>query len=195
MIEINLLPEELRLKSRSGVSFNLKDMDPKKVLYLIPLVIGLLIIVHIYFAGMTIIRSMSLGSLNRQWAKLEPERKKLENFQKEFNVSNADSQFLQQLLVSRVTWADKLNALSLDLPSGIWFEELLVSDRAFSLKGSVVSTVKIEMNLVNKFMDNLKNDANFSKDFSSLELGSINRREIQTYDIMDFILEGNIKAK
>ena len=30
MIEINLLPEELRLKAKSGVSFNLKDMDPKK---------------------------------------------------------------------------------------------------------------------------------------------------------------------
>ncbi|MDD4899678.1 MAG: PilN domain-containing protein [Candidatus Omnitrophica bacterium] len=195
MIEINLLPEELRLKAKAGASFSLKDMDPKKILYLIPAVLGLLIIVHLYLAGLTIFQSMRLAGLNRQWAKLEPERKKLENVQKEFNVSTADSQFLQQLLNTRVTWADKLNALSRDLPSGIWFEELIVSDRAFSLRGSVVSTAKVEMNLVNKFMDNLKNDANFSRDFSSLELGSINRREIAVFDIMDFILEGNIKVK
>ena len=193
MIEINLLPEELKLKTKKKVSFNFSNIDQKKLIYLVPVVFGILILIHVCLAGLTIIASVRLGNLNRQWVKLEPERKKLESFQKESNISSADGQFLQQLSVQRVNWAEKLNSLSLSLPSGIWFEEMLISDKAFSLRGSIISLAKEEMNIVNRFIENLKNDPKFFKDFNSLELGSINRRQIKSYDIMDFVLEGNIK--
>ncbi|MDD5595785.1 MAG: PilN domain-containing protein [Candidatus Omnitrophica bacterium] len=195
MIEINLLPEELKLKTKKKISFDFSSIDQKKIIYLVPVVFGVLILIHIYLAGLTIVQGVRLGSLNKQWVKLEPERKKLEFFQKESNISSADSQLLQQLNVQRVNWAEKLDSLSTNLPSGIWLEEILISDKAFSLRGSIISLAKEEMNLVNKFIENLKNDSKFFKDFNSLELGSINRRQIKSYDIMDFILEGNIKSK
>jgi hypothetical protein len=54
---------------------------------------------------------------------------------------------------------------------------------------------KEEVGLINKLLDNLKVLPEFSKDFSSLELSNVQKRNVGGYDIADFVLVGALKTR
>lgn len=195
MIEINLLPEELKLKSKKSAEIKEQQKEIKKLLYVVSAVVGLLLIAHLSMISVTIAKSIHLAALNLQWRKLDPQRKQLEEFQKEYSASSANSQAIQELINKRIDWSEKLNNLSLNLPSGIWFNEISASGKSFNLRGTVVSLAKEEVNLINQFLNNLKRDNSFFKDFVSIELGPLSRRSIQSYDVIDFTLNATLKNK
>lgn len=189
MIEINVLPEELKIKAKKI------GIEPRQILYFIPLVFLILVIIHIYLAGTLIIRNFRLNALNNKWHNLEPQRKTWEDFQREYVVLSDDAKVIQQLISQRINWSEKLNKLSLQLPYGVWFNEISLTSSDLILRGSVISLQKEEMNLINKFMDNLKNDTGFFKDFNTIELSSIQRKVIGGYDVIDFNLAGKLKSR
>lgn len=199
MIEINLLPEELRgkpLKPEKPESVSgLAGLEPKHFLLLLPLAFGILICLHLVVGIFGIARSLQAGMLNKKWASLEPERKSVEEFNDKYNFVSEDNQVIQQLLRSRVIWSEKLNALSLGLPSGAWFEGLSANSKELFLRGAVVSLNKEELGLIKQLIDNLKNDPAFFKDFISLELGSAEKKTLGAYDITEFTLNAVLKAK
>lgn len=189
MIEINLLPEEFKLK----VNKTVRDIKLRQVLYIVPLIFAILLIIHLYLAGVFMVKNVVLSALNAKWKKLSLEKKLVDDFKKEFDELSRQDRIISQLATQRVTWSQKLNKLSLDLPSGIWFNEIIINPKEFSLKASVISLEKEEMNLINILIDNLKNDNDFFKDFYNLELSSVERKVIGGYDIADFILVGKLK--
>ena len=189
MIEINLLPAELRLKAERAPRF----AKTKQILYVIPLFIGIVVIAHLYLAVMFIIGSYQLAALNTKWNKFEPQIKMLEDFKKEYGLLSTDAKGMQQLGSQRVIWSEKLNRLSLDLPYGIWFDSLSLDQKKLVIEGTAISLQKEEMNLINKFMDNLRNDAAFFKGLSNLELGPVQRKAISSYDVLDFVLICTLK--
>lgn len=192
MIEINLLPPELKTKSKITDRVRIES---KYIVYLIGLVFAILIATHIYLAAVNIIRSCQFSVLNNKWQRLEPQRKILEGFKQEYRALSEDARIVQQWTQQRINWAEKLNKLSLNLPSGVWFNEVSLSNKEFTLSGSTVSLEKKEMGLINKFLDNLKKDAVFSKDFNNLELSSVEMGTTGGYDIVSFILTGTLKNR
>jgi len=186
MIEINLVPEGQKIKTNT-------TEESKFILYLIPVIFGLLLLAHIYLLGAFFVKSYQLGLLDKKWKALEPDRRVLENLSKQYNVVLQGDKVIQDLLIQRITWAEKLNKLSLNLPPGIWFNEIYFSGNNFTLNGSVISFQKQEMNLINNFLDSLKKDPGFSRDFIGLELGSIQRKTIATYEVIDFSVSGKLK--
>jgi Tfp pilus assembly protein PilN len=192
MIEINLLPEELKVKTKR---LGKVSIESKYFLYLIPLVSAVLILVHICLAAVGIVKGLQFSQLNNKWKKLQPQRELLNNLKKEYDVVASNAELIQELNSRRLNWSEKLNRLSRDLPSGIWFNEILVSRKDFVLKASVVSLQKEEMSLINKFMDSLKNDTRFLIDFNKLELGLVQKKSVGGYDVVDFILTAKLKAK
>ena len=192
MIEINLLPEDPRFKAKR---IGKVSIESKYFFYLIPLVFAVLIFVHICLAAVGIAKSLQFSQLNSKWKKIQPQRELLNNLKKEYDVVTSGAKVMQELNSRRLNWSEKLNRLSQDLPSGIWFNEILVSRKDFALKASVVSLQKEEMSLINKFIDSLKNDARFLSDFNKLELGSVQKKSLGGYDVVDFILTAKSKAK
>lgn len=202
MIEINLLPEELKARVRikpkkeAGVSgAGPIAFEPKYFIYLIPFILAILVCTHVYLGLVYLVKTGQLGRLNGKWQSLEPQRKELEVFSAEYAVISEDAKALQQILQSRINWAQKLNQLSLGIPSGVWYNEISITPNDFTLHGSVVALQKEELTLVNKLISNLKNGTNFFKDFSNLELNSVQKKTIGGYDIFDFILQGSLKLK
>lgn len=189
MIKINLLSEELKSKPRRIA----EGFELKQILYLIAILFGIIIIIHIYLIGVLIAKNSQVGSLNNKWQRLGSQRKTLEDFRKEYEGLSSDAAIIRKLATSRIAWSEKLNRLSLDLPSGVWLNELSFKQKDFVLKASAVSLQKEELTLINKFVDNLKNDTDFFKDFSSLELGPVQRRAVGSYDIVDFDLQAKLK--
>jgi Tfp pilus assembly protein PilN len=95
----------------------------------------------------------------------------------------------------RVLWAAKLNKLSLNLPSGVWFNQITINAKDIVIQGSVISLVKEEIGLINKLLENLKIDSEFSGDFTSFELSNVQKKNVAGYVIADFILTGVLKAR
>lgn len=188
MIEINLLPPELKIKKQRFL-----DLEPKIFLKLSLLFLGLLVFVHLYLAVWGIFKGSQFSRLNGEWQKLAPQRKELDKFKQDYEFLSQDSRVIQQLALQRINWSEKLNKLSLSLPSGVWFNEITISRKDFTLKGSAVSLKKDEMSLINRFIQGLKNDAEFFKDFNALELNSFQVKTVGGYDTVEFILQATLK--
>ncbi len=192
MIEINLLSEESKVKTKRVGKVSIES---KYFLYLIPLVFAVLILAHICLAAVGIVKSLQFSQLNNKWKKLQPQRELLNNLKKEYDVVASNAKLIQELNSRRLNWSEKLNRLSLNLPSGIWFNEILVSPKDFVLKASVISLQKEEMSLINKFIGSLKNDTRFLSNFDKLELGSVQKKSVGGYDVVDFILTAKLKTR
>ncbi|MFA6358217.1 MAG: hypothetical protein WCY09_06095 [Candidatus Omnitrophota bacterium] len=201
MIDINLLPEESRTKDKlkpasqvavkSGPGFNQDQL----FIYAIPVVLGVFALVHFYLAFNAILKNGKLAALSRKWSQLEPQRKTFDTFNQEFSVNSQDGNAALVLTNQRLLWAQKINKLSLNLPAGVWFNDIAINPKVMTIQGSVVSLQKEEIGLINKLSENLKADAEFSRDFSGFELSNIQKRSVGGYDIADFVLVGNIKVK
>ncbi len=199
MIEINLLPEELRNKvvklKKPEAATTTAGLEAKHFILLIPLVFGILICVQLIIGALSLTKSVQAQMLVGKWKSLETERKALQEFNDKYNLVSEDSQTIQQLMRARVSWSEKLSSLSLNLPSGVWFEELLINSKELVLQGAVVSLNKEELSLIKQLIDNLKNDPVFFKDFNNLEMGSAQKKTFGSYDITEFTLNATLKAK
>jgi Tfp pilus assembly protein PilN len=201
MIEINLLPEELRSKIKGRLSSGAKDaahsvlLQERLLLYLIPGILVFLILAHLYLTVLLLTKNAEFASLNRKWIALAPQRKALEEFNRDFSGQEQYSGFLQQQAARRMLWAQKLNELSRQLPAGIWFNEISMHGTNLTVRGSVISLEKNEVGLLNKLLDNLKATSAFARDFSGFELNNLQKRTVGGYDIADFVIVGTLKTK
>jgi len=189
MIEINLLPEESRIK-KEKITFR-PDLLP----YMVIPAVAMLILLHAGIFITLFIKGHQLRELDNKWEALEPERKTFAVLSSEYAISSQDAMAVRDALSRRVLWAEKLNRLSLDLPAGVWFNELNFSGTDFKLNGSAVSVQNEEIKLINKFLDNLQKDQQFCADFKDLELGPMKRRALPGYEVVDFTLSGALKKK
>lgn len=186
MIEINLLPEDLKQKAKSKSS----NFELKYLLLLIPLFFGIIILLHLYLGITALVKVGQASVLTGKWKQLQPQMQELDNFNKGSAAQSSDDQAVQQFLSQRIYWSLKLNKLSEYVPDGIWFNNLSIGSKEFLLAASVVSLQKEEMSLINKFISNLNADKDFMKDFSALELSSVQKRVKGSYEITDFVLRG-----
>jgi Tfp pilus assembly protein PilN len=204
MIEINLLPEELKIKTKgrsleAAVGTNPAGLAGDQMfIYAVGLVLMLFILAHFYFVFLSLSKNGKLVSLNRQWSGLLQQRKALEEFNQGSSGGTGQGQdfaAVMELVRQRIFWAQKMNSLSLDLPSGVWFDNIALNGKNITIQGSVISLQKEEVDLIDKLLENLKSDAGFSNDFSGFELSKIQKRNVGGYDIADFILVGSLKPR
>lgn len=201
MIEINLLPEELRnkvakaKKPETVVKNPVEGLEPKHAVLLVPVIAIILICAQLFIGIAVLVKGGQLRSLNAKLQSLATQKKGLDEFNAEYNLVSQDSQAIQKLMRERVVWSEKLNKLSLNLPSGIWFSGISVNSKGMVLQGAVVSLNKDDLNLINKLIDSLKIDPVFFKDFSSLDMGSAEKKTVGIYDITDFNLNAPLKGR
>jgi Tfp pilus assembly protein PilN len=193
MIEINLLPEELIVKP--GDKKPLGGFDLRYVVYALPVALVIIVCLHFLLGVMAMVKRSELSSLNIKWQNAEPQRKELEEFNREYVASEQDAALIKPLIDQRISWSQKLNRLSLDLPSGIWFNDITINTKELIIRGSVISTEKIEMSLIKTFMDTLKDDTEFIKNFTTLELGPIQSQPIAGNEISNFTLKATLQTK
>ncbi len=195
MIEINLLPEEQRVKARKPVAPVGPGFDPTYLVYAAPAAIAVLLLVHIFLGFSLFIQQSRLSVLNKDWAGLEGERRNLTSYKSEFEATSQDAQIIDELTNKSVRWSEKLNLLSLELPPGIWFNKISFSRKSLEIDASVFSIENNNVDVVNKYLSNLKKNKEFFKDFSSLETGNMITDKIGSYDVMDFTITGTLKGK
>lgn len=185
MIEINLLPEEMR----RGRPFPVKlDLEMGKVKLLAGgIFAGVLILLLLFSSLGSYIRKRQIIRLMAKEKILAPQRSQVEAVNKELSILKAKMSALDEVTKRRFLWAEKLNQLSDLVLPGIWFTRIRTdSDQHFIIEGSVISKKEEAMASVGKFMKNIREYSPFFKDFSNIKLESVQRKSIDERDVVDF---------
>jgi len=191
MIQINLLPKELRKKKK-------KLKVPDVTLVFLPItaaLVGLLILIQLIMMLAIGINKGTYARLDKEWKEILPDIKMVDALKKEVARIQAKVNAIDELMVKRILWSRKMNDLNDSLIPGIWLTKLnLVSSRGsnevLNLEGSASSAYGDETATVGKFIESLKGNESFFSDFSDIELEGMQRRVIKEIEVMNFKING-----
>lgn len=193
MIEINLVPDNLRKRRKSSSASSGINIPLEVIIGLGGGLVIILVLIHVLLLGVNVTRLSGYKSLQAQWAKIEPDKKKVDGIITELReLQKRNKDISDSLLGKRNSWSQKLNILSDCLSKGVWFKKISFIEDKFLIEGSAVSRQYEEMTSVHSFMASLKANKDFSKNLSDLELGSIQRKKIKELDIVDFVITAKL---
>lgn len=189
MIDINLVPPEIR-KVRKGKHFLGKINIPLEI------IIGcgggfllLLGMIHVVVLFINLGKVAHLKTLQYQWEAMSTEKKNVDSVVSQMRIFQGKFKALDDIArKGEFSWAQKLNLLSDNIPRGMWFKKIALSDKTLFIEGSTISRGTNEIVSVSRLITKLKKDDVFMQDFSDLELGSIQRRRIKKVDVADFVI-------
>jgi len=209
MIEINLLPQELRKKESPFAKIDFSALSLKNI----PIagvaigVVGLVVAVQLFVSAMSLYYNVTLGSLNRRYGAIAEKKKEADALKLRTAIINKKSGAIDELMLKRFSWAKKLNALSDSMTPGIWLVELNYDEQsvdrsaaamrpgqgkgpgpagALVISGYAAGAGEQGAALVGKFIKNLKESEVFFSDFNQIELVSIKADRVQNQEVMNF---------
>lgn len=193
MIEINLIPPQLRKSKKAGM-FGGNRIPPEIVIGSAGGLLILLVIFHIVLLGINLKNLARQKSLNKVWQEIQPQKAAVDLVLDEMrNIQSSIKTINEVTKKDGPVWAQKLNIISDSLPKGVWINKLSLQDNLFFIDGSAISKQQKEMINVHLFDSNLKDNKSFQEYFTDFEPGSIQRRRVQNLDIVDFLITIKLK--
>lgn len=187
MIDINLVPENLRKRRRTILSSS-------AVKFQIPLeaVVGfcvLLCALCLILLGIFFVRHSQYAKLNKQWKAIAASKQNVDSIINEIRSLQNKINSIEQITTGkRIFWSPKLNDTSDSIPRGVWLTRISLGQKVLLIEGSSVSKMGDEMLSVGAFVSNLKKQKNFMKNLKNIEVGSIQRRQVQSVQLADFLI-------
>jgi hypothetical protein len=223
MIEINLLPPELKKSRRSGPKIDMSKVDFTKLpmLKIAASAIGLIAAVQISVFAFGVLFSVFCGSIERRYNEISATRQEAEKYKTDISQMTRKISAIDELMVKRFSWAKKLNDLSDSVTAGIWLAQLDYDERTIErpkaqpagakadarqstekaleryliISGAASSMGEEGTALIGKFIEKLKNNPSFYSDFGDIELGNIKREQSGNQEIMTFRITCLFKSK
>lgn len=184
MININLLPKNLRKVDR-------KVVLPTNAVFVS--IVVLLVILHLLLAVVWVYKKAQIVYLKRAWAQLDMQYKSSSAFKKEIQDLLAKIRNVETVVARQVSLTEVLSGLNAAVPKWLWLDRFNFSNQRLVIQGSVVSMTQNEMTIIGKFLQDLKSSKAISDSFPKIELTSVQRRLIRNYDVVDFVLTGEMK--
>lgn len=186
MIEINLLPEEMRRQRNPYFKLDLEIMG--KVKFLAGgIVLGILIFLVVILSIGSSARKRQIVRLIGEEQGIEVKRNQVDLLNKEVSALKTKMSVLDEITKRRFVWAQKMKDISDMVLPGIWFTRIYTdSDNRLIMEGSVISKKEEAMASVGKFMKDIRENASFFKDFRDIKLESVQRKSINDRDVVDF---------
>ncbi|RKY42966.1 MAG: hypothetical protein DRP85_01170 [Candidatus Makaraimicrobium thalassicum] len=202
MIELNLLPKELRKKKKRPV-----QMPEIPVL---PVAAGAMVFfvsVHLLVLFMAGSKKSLLKSAEEKWDQMRPQREKTEKIVK--GIASLEKKVIAVRKIAKpdLAWAKLLSGLSQAVIPNIWLSDFELkfsgtgakrkapTDLPFSLDitGYALGRSEEATLLVAKFINSLKRNKDFSGYFEEIELQNMRNREVAGEEAMMFKLECRFK--
>ena len=189
MIDINLVPPELRKKKK-------KSLIPGGVKIPLEMVIGMgggviiiLVLVSIVFFMMNMQRSSVLRGMQKKWAAMQPEKQKTDGVLTILRKLQTDVKSMEGLTSAKsLTWAKKLNILSDHMPRGVWLKKIALNEDSLLIEGSAIARQQSEMIGVHTFASELRQNTDFLEGLKDIEVSSIQTRSVQKIEVADFLI-------
>ena len=207
MIELNLLPEELKRKKKK---IELPDIP------IIPIAAGLvslLVVIQLILGGLISLNQKKLTLLDKKWQELEPKKAELDKIKHKTSDLSKKNQAVEALMLAQLNWSRILNELSNSMTSNVWLTSLTYGEKTErsqappKQKGKKTQvkqkTVKIRSLALSgvafgkggettahiaRFIKALKDNNNFYNAFETIELVGIKKGIIEGQDVMNFDL-------
>ena len=220
MIELNLLPKELR-KKRRKIELPEIPIIPITVAY-----VAILVGIQVILGSAVFLKKQELAGLKKKWQLMEPKKKELDAKKTDISSAVKKVNVIEDLMKQRISWSLLLNEVSNSLTPNIWLTELdyneeitrkstssaksaknkkeniqskaqASSEKTMTLTISGQATGRGEEGTayIARFIKALKENPGFFKDFDDIELVSIKQGSVAGQDIMNFTILCKIKAE
>jgi len=209
MIEINLLPEELRKKH--GVTLSMPEIPARKVL-----IGGLAVFfaAQILMGVFAVFQKLEAAHLKQEVSRLKDQNHEIDRLKSETAQAKDRIRDIETLTEKKFYWAALLNSLSDSMIKGVWLKNFTLGEgqesivahklpqnpksahgvrvsssasKYLKLEGSAMSQ-GAETATIGKFIKQLKENQGFSEIFDDVQLSTINQRKIKDIDVYDFTL-------
>lgn len=193
MIKINLAPSNIKNNDQQGL---LKSLDlPREILIgLGGLVLTVLIAFHLLFLAGYVIELAKQIVYRVTWQGMLPDKKNIDSISQEMRELRSKIATINEVTAKKsMTWSQKFNLLSDQIPKGVWLTRILWDGKTLVLEGSAYSRFRDEINLVGNFVAALKKEESFMKDFVSVELSSVIRAKRASVEIVDYKVTAKAK--
>ncbi len=203
IIQINLLPEELRKKER--IKLSLPEVPVRKALILF---FGALFAVQASLSVFALVQKGGVGRVKKEIVELKIQNKEIMLRKADTASAKTHLKEIAGLTTRDFFWTKLVNDLSDSVTKGIWLlqlnlEEIEASAGALSQKAkrgkshAKIKTLRIdgravgqgqETAFIGKFIKELKENASLSEIFQDVKLSNINQKKIREADVYDFSL-------
>jgi len=194
MIEINLLPEEMRKQKKAYLDLDI-EIGGKLKLIIGAIAVGILVLLLVILSMISYIRGRQISTLLTKEDIIALDKSRVEAVNKEISILQKKITTLNEITTRRFLWSIKLNELVDMVLPGIWFNRIYTdSKNRFIIEGSVISKRDSAIVSVGKFMKNIRENSSFFKDFDNIKLESVERKSISERDVVDFKIVLYLKA-
>jgi len=211
MIEINLLPVELRKKRRKI------ELPEIPIIPIVAFIVAGMVIIQLLLGGLTFLSKRQLASLEKKWKELAPKKSELDKIKKEISDIDKQGQTVDTLIAKRLSWSGILNEINDSLTPNIWLSEFLYSERnvaaaersnkllakkvarakrtsatrsykerTLTLSGYALGRGGDATDYITRFVESLKDNSEFAAHFAEIEQGPIKKAIIQDQEVMSF---------
>lgn len=189
MIEINVVPPQLRKKKKKKLLPGGVEIPPEVIIGSIGGLFFLLILAHIGLLMLNISKMKEHKQLKQEWQAILPQKEKVDGVVNDMRrLQNKHKAIVKVTGGEPINWAMKLNMISNELPRGVWLTKIALTNEMLFVEGSAISKSQDELINVHKFTSNLKRQSSFMNELTELELGSIQRRTERGIDVADFLI-------
>jgi len=188
MIELNLLPDELKAKKKK--TFELPKLP------IIPFLLAGVACLILFQTVMLIFiayNKTALAGLKKEWEAYAPQRKKIDELKGEAADINEKVKAIGDLTANRILWARKLNALSDSVPSSIWLSKISYEKTGSMPKLTIEGYTVGGEEDVGNFMNTLENNKDFFQNMKDIELGFTKDSVIEKNEVTNFRLICTLK--
>jgi hypothetical protein len=131
MIEINLLPDELKKRQIGLKKFDLANLNLKSfpVAKIVIMAAGILIVLHAGLFAAATYSNRTLKELSKKYNEILPNIREADVLKSRSVMMVKKVNAINELMVKRFSWAKKLNALSDSMTAGIWLTDISYDEK------------------------------------------------------------------
>jgi len=202
MIELNLLPEELRTKKKY------RSAARTHAVSVWPIVGGVtiaLILTHVLFLLLVRTKKDLSKTLEDKWQQMQPQRERTEKLTSETAALEKRVLAIREIAKPGLNWTKLLSGLNQAVIPNIWLSELKLKfsgtgggedlPSALHITGYALGKSEEATACVGKFITSLKGTKDFSNYFDVIELQDMKNRAIAGEEVMLFRLNCGFKSR
>lgn len=183
MIEINLLPEELRQIQRFRVQI-LEGLLKQTF----AVIIAVCVLFFFGFQVLIIFKFSSLKLAESKWRALQAQKKRVDDVKNSVLKYRALQNGILLVSAENSEIIRRLYIISDFIPQGIWLQDLFIGRSALRIKGSCILPSTGDAAQINKFLGLLKEDIQKNKGLNKLEQGPITKRKLGAVEVADWTI-------
>ena len=197
MIELNLLPVELRKKKKS-IELPEIPLVPIAIVF-----VGALLVIQLILGGLIFLSKKQLVTLDKKFEDLLPKKAAFESTRDDLTLTKKKVEAVEGLMEKQLKWSRLLNELSNSITANIWLTELSYEEgmalknkiRTLTLSGSAAGKSEETTAHIARFIQALKDNEKFFSEFDNIELVSIRKGRVIEQDVMNFTLACSFKLE